>query len=248
MRLPIANHKFQFSKNAASAEGAFTLIEVILAVVIAAGLLVVAISYYQSAAELRERLLEESNQLSTMRLMMDRVSSDLRTALAEPRQGFTGGSDFMRFVHAGSPTPGNLADGALKLVNYGVVTNAEGTNVAVIGFNRLEEPLVEKRVAATNQEAISFNGGMDPMATTTNAVVVAAVEPMTRAIRFVQFRYFSGSEWLDAWDAADLPLGVEVTFGAKPASPEGEEYSGELFRRVIAVPSGRASTGWEGLP
>src|SRR5687767_16033490 len=101
----------KFSRRPAEDSGpyqrGFTLVEVILAVVIAAGLLVVAISYYQRATELRARLIEESERLTTIRLMMDRLSGDLRTAFAEPRQGFTGTSDSMRFVHAGSPMPGN---------------------------------------------------------------------------------------------------------------------------------------------
>lgn len=231
---------------ASSRKRAFTLIEVILAVVIAAGLLVVAISYYQRSAELRRELLEESERLTTIRLLMDRLSLDLRTAVAEPRQGFAGTTDFMKFVHAGSPSPGNLAEGSLKLVTYSVVTNSGGTNGAVIGFNRLEAPLVEMRVASpTNREAISFNGAMDPMSMATNNFV----EPLTRAIRLVHFRYFDGSEWLETWSGADLPLGVEVTFGSDPASEdEEEEYGGDLFRRVIYVPAGRAVSYWEDIP
>ena len=155
-------------------------------------------------------------------------------------------SDFIKFVHAGSPSPGNLAEGSLKLVTYSVVTNSGGTNGGVIGFNRLEAPLVEMRVAApTNREAISFNGAMDPMAMATNNFV----EPLTRAIRLAHFRYFDGSEWLESWSGADLPLGVEVTFGTDPASEaEDEEYAGDLFRRVIYVPAGRSVSYWEDSP
>lgn len=226
---------------------AFTLIEVILAIAIAAGLLVVAISYYQRSADLRGQLLSESDKLTTIRLLMDRISLDLRTAFAEPRQGFSGTSDYMKFAHLGSPSPGNLAEGAMKLVTYSVITNnSDGTNSIVIGFNRVETPLVEMRVAAaTNREPLSFNGAMDPAAMVTNNVV----EPLTRAIRMVQFRYFDGGEWLDTWNGVDLPMGIEVTFGTEaPALDEQEEYGGELFRRVIFVPSGKNSSIWEELP
>jgi prepilin-type N-terminal cleavage/methylation domain-containing protein len=228
---------------------AFTLIEVILAIAIASGLLVVAISYYQRAADLRGQLIAESQKLATIRLLMDRISMDLRTAIAEPRQGFSGTSDYMKFAHAGNPSPGNLADGALKLVTYSVITNGESTNAVVIGFNRVETPLVEMRVAAaTNQDALSFNGAMDPATTLTNMFV----EPLTRAIRMVHFRYFDGAEWLDTWDSVDLPMGVEVTFGTEPPpqepTDEEEEYGADLFRRVIFVPSGRSSSVWEDLP
>jgi type II secretory pathway pseudopilin PulG len=233
-------------KSGTPSVGAFTLIEVILAIVIAGGLLAVAISYYQRSADLRGQLLAESERLSTMRLLMDRISLDLKTAFAEPRQGFSGTSDYMKFAHLGAPTPGNLAEGAMKLVTYSVITNAEGTNSLVIGFNRAETPLVEIRVAApTNREAISFNGAMDPMATVTNKFV----EPLTRAIRLVHFRYFDGAEWSESWDGVDLPMGVEVTFGTEPPSPdETEEYGGDLFKRVIFVPAARSSSVWEELP
>lgn len=225
---------------------AFTLIEVILAVVIASGLLVVAISYYQRSSHLRGQLLEESERLTTIRLLMDRLTLDLRTAVAEPRQGFSGTVDFMKFVHAGAPSIANLADGALKLVTYSVVTNAEGTNSTIIGFNRVETSLIEMRVAApTNREAISFNGAMDPIAMATNQFV----EPLTRAIRLLRFRYFDGVEWLESWNSSDLPLGVEVTFGTEPPSEDEEvEYAGDVFRRVIYVPTGRAGGHWEELP
>jgi len=222
----------------------FTLLEVILAVVIAAGLLIVAMSFYQRAADLRRQLLEESERLATIRLLMDRMSGDLRTAFAEPRQGFVGGSDFMRFVHAGSPTPMNITEGALKLVTYSVITNAQGTNAVVLGFNRIETPLVEMRLpTATNAEPVAFHGGMDPVATVTNRVE----EPLTRAIRYVHFRYFDGSLWRDAWDGADLPLGVEVTFGAEPQPAEEEEYPYDVFQRVIYLPAGRVSSVLDNL-
>src|SRR5947208_1606109 len=82
----------------------------------------------------------------------------------------------------------------LKLVTYSVLTNALvststnslGMTGEIIGFNRVEAPLVEMRLASTNREPLSFNGAMDPIAMATNNFV----EPLTRAIRFVQFRYF----------------------------------------------------------
>ena len=130
--------------------------------------------------------------------------------------------------------------------NGRAITNSEATNSAVIGFNRVETPLVEMRVASpTNREPFSFNGAMDPTATATNNIV----EPLTRSIRLVHFRYFDGNEWLDAWNGVDLPMGVEVTFGTEaPAPEEEEEYGGEIFRRIIFVPAAKNSSVWEELP
>jgi prepilin-type N-terminal cleavage/methylation domain-containing protein len=217
---------------------AFTLIEVLLAITIAAGLLFVAISFYQRATELRTQLIDESERLSAIRLVTDRLTGDLRTAFAEPRQGFYGGPDFLQFVHAGSPSPLNITDGALKLVTYSVVTNSApgDSNSVVIGFNRISTPVIEFPKANTNASALSFNGGMDPAATVTNRFI----EPLTRAIRFVRFRYFDGSAWRETWEGVDLPVGVEVSFGMEPFPPEEEFYPYEVFTRLIHVPAGRA--------
>jgi hypothetical protein len=139
----------------------------------------------------------------------------------------------------------NITEGALKLVTYSVITNAQGTNAMVMGFNRVEMPLVEMKLGTGTNEPVAFHGGMDPMVST--SVTNRLEEPLTRSIRFVNFRYFDGSLWRDAWDGADLPLGVEVSFGAEPLPPEEAEYPYELFRRVIFLPAGRVSSVLDNL-
>jgi hypothetical protein len=76
--------------------------------------------------------------------------------------------------------------------------------------------------------------------TTTN---VASVEPITDVIRFVHFRYWDGTAWVEMWGDVVPPLAVEVSLGFDPQPDDAlpGEYPFEVFRRVIALPAGRES-------
>ena len=55
--------------------GAFTLLEVLLALSIAIGLLIVVLYYYQQAALLRDSTLDSATGLAAVRLCMDRLGT-----------------------------------------------------------------------------------------------------------------------------------------------------------------------------
>jgi hypothetical protein len=227
------------------ASSGFTVLEVILAIVIAAGILVAALHFYRQAADLRARLLEEADRLTTIRLILDRMTWDLRTAFAQPQEGFTGSSAAMRFVKSDLPQRAAWATGPfgrltsaetdLKLITYHAATALEGTNLIVTGLARTEGPLVEWRSLAALRAVAGHE--VEP-AQATNRVD----EPLTDAVRFVHFRYWDGLKWADSWDGTTLPLGVEVNFGIEvlPDDATPEEYPYEVFRRVICLPSGSA--------
>lgn len=214
---------------------AFTLVEVILAIGIATGILVVALSFYQQAASLRGQILEASDRISTIRLLMDRLTTELRSARAHDWEGFTGDAASLRFVRTEALSssawtrPQPCTD--LKLVTYGVTTGLEGTNTIITGITRAERSVIELRqVRAANTPEVSPS---------TNTVV----EPLTDAIRFLHFRFWDGSVWLEAWEDVVPPLAVEVSFGLEPQPDDAlpEDYPFEVFRRVVLLPGGRES-------
>ena len=221
-----------------SPTSAFTLVEVILAVFIAVGLLMVAISFYQQSARLRGEMLRESEKLTAVRLLMDRMSADLRTAVAEPREGFTGSAASMRFVHSDSA--------GLMLVSYEGAFDGIDTNAVMIGFNRLANLLVENAAAAsasTNAIPLSFTG--DDLFGTNN-VAAAAPEPTTRAIKFARFRFYDGRAWVESWSSVELPMGVEISLGLEPPPMEDllttNAPTTEVFKRVVFLPAGRMAS------
>ena len=59
----------------------FTLLEIALAVTIAIGIMVVALFFYEQSARLRKDALEEMDRITAVRLVMDRLSSELRCAV-----------------------------------------------------------------------------------------------------------------------------------------------------------------------
>jgi type II secretory pathway pseudopilin PulG len=220
---------------------AFTLIEVILAIGIAIGILVVGLYFHSQATNLRAQLLLESDRISTVRLVMDRLTSEMRNAFAQPQYGFTGDATSLRFVTVEAPapaawnafTPRAAWRGDLRLVTYGLGKNLEGTNQIVTGLTRTEELLLEK---PTGPNASATTVTLD----STNALA-PGVELLTDSIRFLRIWYWDGYGWLPTWDSDQLPRGIEITLGAEPLAADAlpADYAGEFFRRVIYLPTSR---------
>ncbi|MFA6546700.1 MAG: hypothetical protein WCS99_19950 [Limisphaerales bacterium] len=218
----------------ASGRAAFTLLEVVLAITIAIAILVVALAFHQQATFLRGQLLEESERLAAVRQVMSRLAADLRVAPMHNQTGFTGDSNSLRFVTTGLMLQPGAIETDLMRVSYRVTFSGEGTNVSVNGLTRIEEP-------AVNLIASPLAPALTTIADDTNAPAVAAVEPLTDAIRFLSFRFWDGTAWRENWSAAAPPPGVEVSLGFEPLSADATpgEYPGEVFRRVIFLPAGQ---------
>ncbi len=222
---------------------AFTLVEVVLAISLAIGILVIALGFYQQAASLRGQIIEASEQLSTIRLLMDRLTADLRAARSHDWEGFNGDTVSLRFVKSEALLPSGwtrnepLSD--LRLVSFGVTTGLDGTNTVVTGLTRSERPALETR----QPRAAATTAPLEPGSTNNAASPAVAIEPLTDVVKFLRFRFWDGTAWLETWSDVVPPLGVEVSFGldAPPDDALPEEYPFELFRRVIALPGGRES-------
>ena len=220
--------------------GAFTLIEIILAISLAIGILVVALFFHSQATNLRAQLLDESDRIAAIRLVMDRLTSELRHAFAHPRQSFTGEATSLQFVTIDAPWRATLTARSssvraaprtdLKLVTYGLGKTLEGTNEVVTGLTRAERPLVAKPRSRTSLDA--------PAVPESTNAPAPGLEPMSEAIRFLRFRYWDGSSWSTSWDSQLLPRGVEITLGVAPLPEDSPlaDYPGDVFRRVVHLP------------
>jgi len=221
---------------------AFTLIEVLLAVGIIAGLLVVVLYFYQQAAQLRTELLVEAERTSSARLLMDRLTTELRAARSHTFYAvpLVGEATHLQFITTDLPSPtawagerlGRIArpESDLKLVSYGAEASQEDTNI--VGLARAEEPLVELRTSAPSEAVLPDSADTNK----TNRILI------TEAFKYLRFRYYDGYKWLESWNDTFLPKGVEVTLGSEPmpAEAEVEEYPYEVFRRVIFLPGSDA--------
>lgn len=214
----------------------FTLLEVVLAIVIAIGILTTGLFFYRQAADLRAELTAEVDRLSAARLILDRMSTELRSARRHSfyEQPLIGESEFVQFIKTDVPSAGAWSGGTLgrvsaaqsdlKLVRYSMSsTILETTNASIGEITRNEEPLVESRTT------VATNSG-------------AAV--LSRDFRFLRFRYWDGTAWKDSWDGAALPHGVEIILGTDVATNETGtiELGSDVFRRVVYLPGSSTET------
>jgi hypothetical protein len=212
-------------------------VEVILAIVIALGVLVVVLYFYQQATNLRAQAIQETERIGAARLLMDRITSELRTSQSDPAlgQAFVGSSNSIQFVKTDVPSFSYWVGGPLgrsltpvsdlKVLTYRL-ESSDGTNVG--GLLRSEESLVPKQQLAATQESAEAAPPLSSPTNTTSA-------PLIEEVRYLQFRFWSGTNWLDSWSAPGTPEAVEVSLGAEPMTNGTElvEYPGEIFRRVI---------------
>src|SRR5688572_24203718 len=100
MKIPRANRRLPGTHNA------FTLVEVLLAVGIVAGLLVVVLFFYQQAAQLRTELLVDAERSSSARLLMERLTTELRTARAHTfyEVPLVGHATYLQFITVDLPS------------------------------------------------------------------------------------------------------------------------------------------------
>jgi type II secretory pathway component PulJ len=222
------------SRHTARSRSGFTLIEVVLAITIAIGIMLVLLFFYNQAANLRVQLMEEAERLSTIRLLMDRITMELRTSRPHAfyEAAFLGDTQFIQFVRTDLVSPAAWKQGErvssaqtdLKLVRYSLSTD---TNAAA-GLYREEEALVEKRTRRSTSVTVEVEPVKRP-------------EPLSEDIRYLQFRYWNGTKWVESWDGPGLPIGVEITLAFEPpAADEQGNVSGEVFRRVVYLPGGNA--------
>ena len=238
---------------------AFTLVEVVLAILIISGIMTVLLYFYHRAAMVRQAALEEAEFLSTTRMFLEQISSELRTAqvVADQFIGLEGSSNEITFVCTSVPQMARWIVSTnetvalppttdLKRVSYRLVG---GTNaLEVRGLDRKEELLLGSAfTSGTNATEFLDFGNTNATNVIADAPVggtnqlVAVRRPLTDKIQHLQFRYWAGTNWVDSWGGLDLPAGIEVTV-AKDAVPEEAVANAG---GTAAVSGGAGATGGE---
>jgi type II secretory pathway pseudopilin PulG len=233
---------------------AFTLIEVLLAVGIATGLLLAALYFYRQSTELRGQIIRNSGELAVVRLTLDQIASDLRNAVPNTGQPFVGGPVSLEFARFAAPATSlqssNLtpipSQPAIESVRIDTLIQQDGTNLSVRGISRrIGTPSPARSPVSTNEvDEASVVPEVNRVVESTNAPAIGG--PLI-PVRFLALRYWNGSAWQDSWMAPTPPTGVEISIGLEPlpADTPPETYPHERFRRVVFIPSGRNPDGAE---
>jgi type II secretory pathway pseudopilin PulG len=226
---------------------AFTLVEVVLAIAISVGLMFVALFFYSQCANLRTQLIDESERIGTLRLLLQKMTADLRSAQAQDQFGFTGASNSIEFVklgvlplsswNVGSNAIVNFPSG-LSQVSYQLMSGADGTNLVSLGIAHRETPLnvlLNTSPAAQTQPvagATHYSAGTG----TNGAVSTNVAGLLTDKIHTMQFRYWDGAAWTNTWDGMVPPAGVEIILAMDALDPA--DTNAEFYRRVVVIPCG----------
>lgn len=226
----------------------FTLLEVLLAVGIAGALLAVALFFYRQATVFRDSVLGEMGRVGAARQVMRRLATEL-TCLA-PEAGALRGTSFdIEFAFA-SVLSGDPADDGLRRVRYAL------PEPDLTVDPEAEPGRLQRQETRLTTEDAGEAGTPETDLVTFGSLLAESEEPPPPAGRatiaevgYFRLRYWDGVEWREDWNAAEPPLGVEVTLGFEPLDPETapEDYPHEVFRRLIALPvTGPAEVATDG--
>lgn len=229
-------------------QAGFTLVEVVLAIAIAIGILTVALYFHHQSAQLRGQLIDQSEQIAATRLLMERLTTDLRTACSQPQVTFVGSNTFLRFakLNVSSPSRGSNSNQVptavgsdLTVVSYEVGSALKGTNLVITGIHRTEQPFQTFVGSQSSVLTVGTNTAVFDGFAPTNRVR----RPITDRVHYLSLGYWDGFGWKERWSSSHLPQAVRITMGWS-ALAEGAteaEYGGELFRRVVVLPGYGAS-------
>jgi hypothetical protein len=221
-----------------------TLVEALLAITLAAGLMLAVLIFYDHVVGTRDEFTGQMTQVAitaARRAAMARMTDELRAAITYPflQVGLSGQVGQMEFITTG--VPGKVAwavesisrepvepEQDLRLVGYRIryVENEDGDLVAE-GLERTVQKVIAVRVAEEGEEIIG-----------------AVIAP---EFKFLALRYWDNEagEWLESWEGGDLPMAVEIVLGIEPLPEDMEpaDYPYETFRRVVHVPGGQRAFG-----
>lgn len=215
---------------------AFTLAEVVLAVTLAMGLAGGVLAFYRHVSDIRRRVRAQGEDLASERLVMDRITAELRAAMGFPVR-LRGSADSVSFVSA--TLPGAAAWAVRKSTEEPIPPEHD---LQLVGYRLGKEEDEEGNVFITGLERTCQKIIAAPEVEEGDEISVAL---LTGRMKFLYLRYWTGSTWLETWSDSGLPQAVEINLGFEPLPEDTEpaEYEHEVFRRVVHVPGARKAGG-----
>ena len=233
----------------------FTLVELILAIFLASGLLTGVLSFYQQSARLREELQKDVEEVSRVRLLFETLSRELPSAMAAPgvaELGLRGGADWIEFAIPAAVMP--LQEFAVEpralpdllRVRYRPSSPSSGLVEESSRSPASGELNVEDRGAGngsgvggqlTAGRDVRLGAGRLGVERVEHQVFGQRVDEIPLTVPILdanegrlRFRYFTGGAWSGEWDGPGLPHGVEISFAfdSLPMDRVGEGTSDPL--------------------
>ena len=250
---------------------AFTLLEVLFAVVIAAGLLATAMYFYHKSSRFRSDLILETERIASARLILNRMSTELRSTLHHPVRniGFKGGSNWVEFLKTEIPSEASWAmstenssssaypEAGYRLIRYELAMK----NVIDTGLDNTANREMIENLNLDNNSDVAPGGDFPSLKqgdaidrterrlltakASTNSLATVRIEPVriTDQLKYMQLRYLNNGNWAENWGGPNPPTGIEISLGIDPLSVTNllEEYTNHVYRRIVRIPTSIAS-------
>ena len=250
---------------------AFTLLEVLLALVIATGLLSTAMYFYQKSSRFRSDLILETERIASARLILNRMSTELRSTLHHPVRniGFKGGSNWVEFLKTEIPSEASWAmstenssssaypEAGYRLIRYELAMK----NVIDTGLDNTANREMIENLNLDNNSDVAPGGDFPSLKqgdaidrterrlltakASTNSLATVRIEPVriTDQLKYMQLRYLNNGNWAENWGGPNPPAGIEISLGIDPLSVTNllEEYTNHVYRRIVRIPTSIAS-------
>ena len=250
---------------------AFTLLEVLLAVVIATGLLSTAMYFYQKSSRFRSDLILETERIASARLILNRMSTELRSTLHHPVRniGFKGGSNWVEFLKTEIPSEASWAmstenisssaypEAGYRLIRYELAMK----NVIDTGLDNTANREMIENLNLDNNSDVAPGGDFPSLKqgdaidrterrlltakASTNSLATVRIEPVriTDQLKYMQLRYLNNGNWAENWGGPNPPAGIEISLGIDPLAVTNllEEYTNHVYRRIVRIPTSIAS-------
>ena len=250
---------------------AFTLLEVLFAVVIAASLLATAMYFYHKSTRFRSDLILEMERIASARLILNRMSTELRSTLHHPvlNIGFKGGSNWVEFLKTEIPSEASWAmsteissssaypEAGYRLIRYELAMK----NVIDTGLDNTANREMIENLNLDNNSDVAPGGDFPSLKqgdaidrterrlltakASTNSLATVRIEPVriTDQLKYMQLRYLNNGNWAENWGGPNPPAGIEISLGIDPLSVTNllEEYTNHVYRRIVRIPTSIAS-------
>lgn len=191
-------------------QGAFTLIELLMAATLTAMILGGAFASLSIVMKAYKELAGKTNHAEIARLILDRMRADLEAAFFSPH------GDLTRFVGY-DQIEGDLAADSLTFisaVNKPVDTGGGSSDLAEVQYYiDMDETTPERWLL----RRMDYTPDLDPF----SGGDIALLGPHVTSL---DFQYFDGQMWWPEWDStSEIPVAVNVTIGLFEASELNEE-------------------------
>ena len=201
------------------------------------------------AAEVRAQTVQRLEKVHARRVVLERLSQQVRSATLYPNAGLLveGQHDTLTFGAVVLPPPSvfnqyGTTEKPPPPQHDVVKTTYRLRKVTDDSERVLEVQGIEVAIQKLLTAPVALEPGKEAVEPDASAAIIET-RLLSPYFRFLRFRYFDGSAWLegDAWTAGELPRAIEVSIGEQPL-PDGvdpPDYPYELFRRVIHLHGAR---------